>query len=62
MFRTILSESRPVLNRFARNMSTMKAIVVEKTGGPEVLQFKDFPKPKAEEGKIVVKNHSIGTR
>ncbi|CAO3662705.1 unnamed protein product [Umbelopsis vinacea] len=41
-------------------MSTMKAIVVEKTGGPEVLQFKDFPKPKAEEGKIVVKNHSIG--
>jgi len=49
-----------VLNRFARNMSSMKAIVVEKTGGPDVLQYKDFPKPKVEAGKILVKNHAIG--
>lgn len=41
-------------------MSSMKAIVVDKPGGPEVLQFKDAPKPKAEAGQILVKNHAIG--
>ncbi|CAO3658793.1 unnamed protein product [Umbelopsis ramanniana] len=41
-------------------MSSMKAIVVDKPGGPEALQFKDAPKPKAEAGQILVKNHAIG--
>lgn len=60
MFRAILSESRPAFHKFSRSMSSMKAIVVDKPGGPEVLQFKDAPKPKAEAGQILVKNHAIG--
>lgn len=62
MFRAILSESRPAFHKFSRSMSSMKAIVVDKPGGPEALQFKDAPKPKAEAGQILVKNHAIGNR
>lgn len=48
-----------------RNMSslpkTMKAVVVEKTGGTEVLQYKtDWPVPEPKEGEVVVKNEYIG--
>jgi hypothetical protein len=60
MFRAILSESRPAFRKFTRNMSTMKAVVVDKTGGAEVLQYKDYPKPQIEAGQILVKNHAIG--
>jgi len=41
-------------------MSTMKAIVVETTGGVEVLQYKDWPKPSPGPKEILVKNCSIG--
>ncbi|KAI9031763.1 hypothetical protein CLU79DRAFT_730003 [Phycomyces nitens] len=43
-----------------RNMSTMNAIVVEKCGGPDVLQYKQVPIPKADPNTVVVKNHLIG--
>lgn len=36
----------------------MKAVYIEKNGGPEVLTYGDFPDPTAEEGKIVVDIHA----
>ncbi|KAI9288445.1 coatomer gamma subunit appendage platform subdomain-containing protein [Umbelopsis sp. AD052] len=38
----------------------MKVIVIDKTGGPEVLQYKDSPKAQVEAGQILVKNPAIG--
>jgi NADPH:quinone reductase len=38
----------------------VKAIVVEKTGGPEVLQLKDIPKPVPRAGEALVKNAAAG--
>lgn len=41
--------------------STMKAILIEQTGGPEILQFKtDYPVPTPREGEILVKNSISG--
>lgn len=40
---------------------TMKGILIEKTGGTEVLQYKtDLPVPIPKEGEILVKNDYIG--
>lgn len=40
---------------------TMKGILVEKTGGTEVLQYKtDLPVPEPKEGEVLVKNDFIG--
>lgn len=40
---------------------TMKGILVEKTGGTEVLQYKtDLPVPEPKEGEVLVKNEFIG--
>jgi NADPH2:quinone reductase len=38
----------------------MKAIVFEKTGGPEVLQLADVPKPEVRPGMVLIKVHAIG--
>src|SRR5262249_13705839 len=38
----------------------MKAIVVEKTGGPEVLTFKDVPDPTPQKGEVLVRLEAIG--
>ncbi|OJJ50891.1 hypothetical protein ASPZODRAFT_148279 [Penicilliopsis zonata CBS 506.65] len=41
--------------------TTMKAVLVEQTGGPEVLQFKtDYPVPTPAEGQLLVKNNICG--
>lgn len=41
--------------------STQKAVVIETTGGPEVLQVRtDHPVPQPKEGEILVKNHLCG--
>ncbi|KAL4951120.1 hypothetical protein BDW69DRAFT_196718 [Aspergillus filifer] len=41
--------------------STMKAIVTEKTGGPEVLEVRtNHPVPSAGEGQLLVRNKIIG--
>jgi NADPH:quinone reductase len=41
--------------------STQKAVVIETTGGPEVLQFRtDYPVPTPREGQLLVKNHISG--
>ncbi|KAF1964592.1 NAD(P)-binding protein [Bimuria novae-zelandiae CBS 107.79] len=40
---------------------TMKAVYIEKTGGTEVLQYKeDVPVPEVKEGEVLVKNEFIG--
>ena len=40
---------------------TMKGIMIEKTGGTEVLQYKtDLPVPSPKEGEVLVKNDFIG--
>lgn len=41
--------------------STMKGVVIEKTGGSDVLQYKtDLPVPQPKDGEILVKNDFIG--
>lgn len=40
---------------------TMKGILVETTGGPEVLQYRtDLPVPTPKEGQLLIKNEIIG--
>ncbi|KAH7116068.1 hypothetical protein B0J11DRAFT_593784 [Dendryphion nanum] len=40
---------------------TMKAVLIEKTGGTEVLQYRtDVPVPEPKEGEVLVKNEFIG--
>jgi len=52
--------------QLARTMATsipktMKGVLIEKTGGVEVLQYKtDLPVPTPKEGEILVKNDFIG--
>ena len=38
----------------------MKAVVMTKAGGPEVLQVQEVPEPKVEEGEILVRLHAAG--
>ena len=41
--------------------SKMKGVIIEKTGGPDVLQYKtDLPVPEPKEGQVLVKNDSVG--
>ncbi|KAJ4346075.1 NADPH:quinone reductase [Ascochyta clinopodiicola] len=40
---------------------TMKAVIIEKTGGTDVLQYKtDVPVPEPKDGEVLVKNEYIG--
>ena len=40
---------------------TMKAVLIEKTGGTDVLQYKtDVPVPTPKDGEVLVKNEFIG--
>jgi NADPH:quinone reductase-like Zn-dependent oxidoreductase len=38
----------------------MKAIQIERTGGPEVLTYRDVPTPTVGPGDVLVKAHAIG--
>ncbi|KAG8410018.1 hypothetical protein J3458_019089 [Metarhizium acridum] len=40
--------------------ATMKAVQVSKTGGVEVLEYKDVPVPTPKEGQVLVKNEFAG--
>jgi hypothetical protein len=67
---TPTTRTRPVIpiksrhSRFLATMSipkTMKGVLVEETGGPEVLKYRtDLPTPELKEGQILVKNEIIG--
>jgi len=40
---------------------TMRGILIEKTGGVEVLQYRtNLPVPEPKEGELLVKNEYIG--
>jgi hypothetical protein len=40
---------------------TMRAVWIEKTGGTEVLQYReDVPVPEPKEGEVLVKNEFLG--
>ncbi|MCR6688611.1 zinc-binding dehydrogenase [Cellulomonas sp.] len=41
-------------------MSTMRAVVVDQPGGPEVLQVRDVPVPRAEAGQVLIRVHAFG--
>src|SRR5689334_24257392 len=38
----------------------MRAVVFEKNGGPEVLEFKHAPEPTAADGKVLVDVEAVG--
>jgi len=38
----------------------MKAIVIRRTGGPEVLEYADVPTPKPATGEVLVRAHAVG--
>ena len=38
----------------------MKAIVFEKTGGPEVMSLRETPKPEPRPGMVLIRTHAIG--
>ena len=39
----------------------MRAVLVEETGGPEVLQYRtDLPVPEPDQGEILVRNDYAG--
>jgi len=41
-------------------MPLMKAIVMERPGGPEVLRYVDVPMPEPAPGQVLVRAHAIG--
>mgnify|MGYP001579116234 CR=1 FL=1 len=38
----------------------MKAVIINKTGGPEVLKFKDIQLEDPKSGEVLIKNEAIG--
>lgn len=42
------------------NPTTMRAVLVEHPGGPEVLQVRDVPTPRAEPGQLLIRVHAFG--
>src|SRR5712691_6807733 len=53
-------EIRSGASRARRQGEHMKAIVFEKTGGPEVMALKDTPKPEPRPGMVLIRTHAIG--
>jgi NADPH:quinone reductase len=41
-------------------MDIMKAVIIRKTGGPEVLKYEEAPVPALAAGEVLVKAHTIG--
>ena len=42
-------------------LTHMKGVIIESTGGVEVLQYKtDLPVPVPKEGEVLIKNNYIG--
>jgi NADPH:quinone reductase len=39
---------------------TMHAILIEKTGGTEVLQYKEIPTPVPKANQVLIKNEFLG--
>lgn len=64
----LIPPHNPTLYGSARTATTMasipkimKAVVIEKTGGPEVLEYRtDYPTPAPKDGQILIKNNFAG--
>jgi hypothetical protein len=55
------SQFRPHIRKMSSLPKTMKAVQIEKTGGPDVLQYKtDVPVPEPKDGEVLIKNEFIG--
>lgn len=53
--------TKPSIRTMASIPNTMKGVIMESTGGTEVLQYKtDIPVPQPKEGQILVKNDFLG--
>ena len=51
----------PAIRTMASIPSTMKGVIIEKTGGTDVMQHKtDLPVPEPTEGQVLVKNDYLG--
>lgn len=59
----ISSHLRPSIRTMASQSipKAMKGVIIEKTGGTDVLQYKtDLPVPEPKEGQVLIKNEFIG--
>lgn len=55
------SSSRLSARTMASVPKTMKGVIIENTGGTEVLQYKtDIPVPEPKEGQVLIKNDFVG--
>jgi hypothetical protein len=60
-FQSAILNQRTMASTTVPIPKTMKGILIEKTGGVEVLQYKeDLPVPELKEGEVLVKNDFIG--
>ena len=50
----------PALRYAARMDQTMKAYVVERLGGPDVMELRDVPVPQPGPGEVRVKVQAVG--
>ncbi|KAL3427224.1 quinone oxidoreductase [Phlyctema vagabunda] len=49
------------VSKMASIPKTMKAVIIEENGGPEVMQYKtDYPVPAPKEGQVLIKNTVSG--
>lgn len=59
-----LKTKAPFISRTMATQSipkTMEGVVINKTGGTEVLEFKtDLPVPQPKEGEVLIKNDYVG--
>src|ERR1039458_2082048 len=62
----MLADAREDLHRYRqgcrlhRRIKSMKAVVVTRSGGPEVLEVRDMPDPQPEAGEVIVRVEAVG--
>src|SRR5260370_9074539 len=55
-----LIASIAVLPLAAAAQSSMKAIVIHSSGGPEVLKYEDVPRPQAKDDEVLIRVMAAG--
>lgn len=54
-FCTTATTAKAAMSSSSSIPSTMKAIVIDEQGGPEVMQLKEIPVPKPGKGEVLIK-------